>query len=810
MCSAIWCQNPTHDGTPRVVDLVMDDSDQPPRTLLDLLHQHQVQIVRNLDSWMMRQEALFRSIAPEGASVHPQTPRGEVAREGTKLSSEWREDTQNSASASAGGRSLGTSVSTAAQMGGSFNGNTSEIGIHHYSERLDYLVKKQDELIDVLTRGSSTGFSTVPRRATKASVRLTSARRGRASQAFPQTEAPNASRSLGSSVVLPTSLPKPPVMENPVPERPLDMACEKTRTSRSTTMEAGPAFSIQSVGRLESVPQDSTMDHSRSSAQCEKQSVSTGNEKLTERLKALRTGTLSATEDEKEKQRLEAARSHAQSINNIKSTSSLTTEREASCRRLLRDVVRSNKFEAIFAVLIVSNSFFVGVQVEYSISNRTSRTPIVFYVIQHVFAGAFVLELVLRVAAEGKSFFLASRQWMWNYLDVFIVFTSIFEVIMDSIYLANGGDQTDSTAIEGSSNVRIIRILRIARLMRIIRVARILRFIHALRTFIYSIVATMKSLVWALLLLCMILYVFGILMAQTAGDWLIDVERADSPQPLEAKSIRRYWGTLPRAMFTLFKSISNGISWDVAVHPLSELGGQWVGVFTCFISFTYFAVLNVVTGIFCQSAIETAQQNEDLMVQAQIAQRELYVKRIQRLFQDIDEDGSGIVTLHELESRINDDAVQAVFASMDIDTSDAWMLFKLLDSDEGNELDIEEFVMGLMKLKGNAKRADLVEIQAGLRKLTLANVDLLHKLEGLEYQHIELSQDIMRSQDLNSFRPVTSLQNDRNDPPAVAKDYHIEKEFEEGGLAEFFASRPHIVGRPAPTQGDTQPVNPSG
>merc|ERR1712217_585339 len=42
-------------------------------------------------------------------------------------------------------------------------------------------------------------------------------------------------------------------------------------------------------------------------------------------------------------------------------------------------------------------------------------------------------------------------------------------------------------------------------------------------------------------------------------------------------------------------------------------------------------------------------------------------------------------------------------ASLEVDVSNAWTLFKLLDQDRQGDIDLEEFVVGLMQLKGYAK-----------------------------------------------------------------------------------------------------------
>merc|ERR1719150_2214339 len=120
-----------------------------------------------------------------------------------------------------------------------------------------------------------------------------------------------------------------------------------------------------------------------------------------------------------------------------------------------------------------------------------------------------------------------------------------------------------------------------------------------------SIVSTLRTLVWAMILLLMIIYVFGILFAQAVRDHLSENEDGADEETVAA--LLEYWGGLATAMFTLFKTISNGLSWHDAVEPLHGIHWTLAGLFTIFITFTYFAVLNVLTAVFCQSAIDSAQ-----------------------------------------------------------------------------------------------------------------------------------------------------------------------------------------------------------
>lgn len=376
-------------------------------------------------------------------------------------------------------------------------------------------------------------------------------------------------------------------------------------------------------------------------------------------------------------------------------------EKHSAFRRFLLRIVYSDFFELFFASMIISNSVFIGIQVEHAAAHR-NEIPREYVFVQYIYTGIFLLELVCRIGAERLDFFTSS-QWHWNFLDCFIVGSSLAEVFLN--------------AMASATNIRIIRITRITRLLRVFRVIRVVRFIHALRTLVYSIVCTMKSLIWAMLLLLLIIYIFGILFTQSVSDHLFKTFEPDDEYPPSAAALVKYWSLLPRSMFTLFKSITGGVSWDIVVDPLSDVSWVWVGTFAAFISFCFLAVLNVVTGVFCQSAIETAQQNEDLIIQSQIQNKKMYVERIRKCFSEIDTDASGYITIAEFEKHLEKGAVQAYFASLDLDTEDAWTLFKLLDQDEGNLIDIEEFVVGCMRLKGNAKSVDIAKLHHEQKRL---------------------------------------------------------------------------------------------
>jgi len=377
-----------------------------------------------------------------------------------------------------------------------------------------------------------------------------------------------------------------------------------------------------------------------------------------------------------------------------------------SWQEALLRFVSSSAFELMFGMLIVANSIYIGAQVSYAAHHPTDNEPLVFFIFTQVFAVCFLLELVFRVAAEGPHFFV-STCWQWNYLDIFLVLASLFEVVTE--ILARVSD-VKAARVQNMSNVRIIRLVRVARLIRIFRIFRVVRFVRGLRVLIFSILCTLKALLWAMILLAIIVYVFGILFTQATIDWLpIDdaMRAAEGVDPAVEGALRRHFSSIPSSMFTLFKAVAGGLSWDDAVTPMENIHIIWVACFALYITFVYFAVLNVVTGVFCQAAIESASRDEDLQVQKEMANKQEYIQKVNNLFKNIDSNASGMLTISELEEHFNEESVRAYFRALDLDLDDAWTLFKLLDTNAEHSISINDFAVGCLRLKGPAKRIDV-------------------------------------------------------------------------------------------------------
>lgn len=334
----------------------------------------------------------------------------------------------------------------------------------------------------------------------------------------------------------------------------------------------------------------------------------------------------------------------------------------------------------------------------------------------------------------------------------FHVVSSIWDIALDLIFLWDASSTGAANPDNPVSSLRALRILRLARIVKAVRLMRVFRFVRALRTLISSIFHTLKSLFWALMLMVLIVYVFGVLFSQAVNIYLVDPENPPMPD-MAFEAAQRHYDSLWGTMVSLFMCISGGTNWENVLAPLRAISQLWELLFLFYVSFTYFAVLNVVTAVFCQSAIESAQNDQASLVQNILEEKEEHREKLLDLFVKVG-DEQDTITFEMFQEKINDPAVRNYFTSIGLDVWDAWSFFKLLDLDEGGSVEADEFLMGCLRLRGQARAVDVgkiihdqtwlirnqshfqgyVEVQ--LRQMS----QLLSRLTGVRLQSVHLLQ----------------------------------------------------------------------
>lgn len=366
----------------------------------------------------------------------------------------------------------------------------------------------------------------------------------------------------------------------------------------------------------------------------------------------------------------------------------IRTDAMAECKKRAADIASNPFFNFAVALVIISNSIFLGIQLELGMQN--SGNAMAFLVGHLIYAILFTVEMAIRFIAAGCRNYLIGHDWYWNWLDLLVVIPAWVELVTD---FTEHGEHVSS----GASNFRILRVLRITRMLHVIRSVRLIRVIHAFRELIFSILDTTRQLGWAMILLLLIIYSFSILFTDAVSN-----EQLADPQ-LDLSNAQKYFGGVFVACETLFRACLSGFDWVDAADALKPVGEVWVQLFHVYVAFCSFAVLNVITGVFVNSAIKTREKDHETLV--------LHVQKFKdlvgRIWTKLDTSGDGQLTITEFEQMFKDPDMQAFFKAIEVNAVDAWTLFDSLDADGDHLVSYEEFAQRCTQLHGSARAVDL-------------------------------------------------------------------------------------------------------
>lgn len=395
----------------------------------------------------------------------------------------------------------------------------------------------------------------------------------------------------------------------------------------------------------------------------------------------------------------------------------------------LLSIVESAVFSAMSLAAIVGNSIFIGVQTQHNLQNWVNgtegETSAIDY-IDFIFCAWFVLELFFRMFA-GLHEFVRGEAWKWNLFDAVLVVIGVAEIIAAEIASTKG-----SSASTGG----FMRILRIVRMVRILRIIRVMRFFRSLRLMIYSIVHSLMPLLWVFMLLFCFMYGCAIFILQQVLSFHKDEEMAGRARDT---GLMNTFDTVMNTMQLLFMCICGGVNWGEVYLDLDRVSWFVSIIFLVYIFFVMFGVLNVVTGAFVDSMRLVSQRDQDYAIEEELKCTNRFRTDVTKIFEEADADDSGTLCWEEFEAHLVDERVKAYFKSLELDTSEARALFVLLDVEETNEVPIEKFIDGCMKMRGDAKSIDV-------NMLLYENEKMLSKItsftEYAEEQFDSLSEDI--------------------------------------------------------------------
>eukprot|EP00746_Dinoflagellata_sp_MGD_P014860 gnl/MRDRNA2_/MRDRNA2_132774_c0_seq1.p1 gnl/MRDRNA2_/MRDRNA2_132774_c0~~gnl/MRDRNA2_/MRDRNA2_132774_c0_seq1.p1 ORF type:complete len:717 (-),score=136.78 gnl/MRDRNA2_/MRDRNA2_132774_c0_seq1:347-2497(-) len=362
-------------------------------------------------------------------------------------------------------------------------------------------------------------------------------------------------------------------------------------------------------------------------------------------------------------------------------------------------------FNLIIACAVVANAIQLGVELDYP------EHTFAYWVMDHVFTATFTAEMVIKIFELRWNYFHQG----WNQLD----FTLVMLSILDSWILPIVGTAAD---------MRMYSVLRILRALRVIRAVRVLRVFKELWKIVRGIIDSFKTIVWAVLVLILVLYVCGIfcctMIGKNTSAGYYDSSNPDTSEMQDTDfDINQYYGTVPRAMFTLFETSIEPLN----IRPVIERQPWMMVFFLGFIFLTTFGVMNVIVGVIVDHTMSISQEAQHAEEIEEFKTKMTKLEKLSRLC--IDEDGSGTVSPEELKTAMKDPVVLDILEEVHLPSGmQSDELFSLIDAKGTGTVTSAEMMMQLtrtvvhsdhqkfmeLKIQANATRQDLNQVAASM------------------------------------------------------------------------------------------------
>ncbi|CAE7218385.1 Cacna1c [Symbiodinium natans] len=414
--------------------------------------------------------------------------------------------------------------------------------------------------------------------------------------------------------------------------------------------------------------------------------------------------------------------------------------------------------EPLIALIIVANGISIGIQTDPHFENWEG-----WLYVEMGFVLLLAVELLARILVLGCRAFWCGSEQMWNWFDAFLTSIGVVDVMWQFA-------STTPPDIVGTLLLRCFRLVRLARVVRVFR----LKIMSDLRLMLRGLIAGIWTLALAFLLLFAVLYVIAGLASFTIG----------KDRRVEELGLREFFYNIPVAMFTTFRCFIGDCNTQQGRSITSllteEFGVPFVLGYVASYMLVAMGIFNVILAVYVDITMKAAKENDTLTaeqysresVRIARATRELLKKfaAAYHVFHVMGDHGADVAKLEITHAAtlftddeihedvaitkelfllvIQDPAVQALMDELDLPPSRAH-LFEVIDADGSGTLHIQELVQGLLKLRGEVNKGDVVapllaarSVQDMVGDLKKASEVQLDSFRAELSQHVQMLQSI--------------------------------------------------------------------
>eukprot|EP00747_Dinoflagellata_sp_TGD_P002512 gnl/TRDRNA2_/TRDRNA2_104586_c0_seq1.p1 gnl/TRDRNA2_/TRDRNA2_104586_c0~~gnl/TRDRNA2_/TRDRNA2_104586_c0_seq1.p1 ORF type:complete len:449 (+),score=60.90 gnl/TRDRNA2_/TRDRNA2_104586_c0_seq1:68-1348(+) len=379
------------------------------------------------------------------------------------------------------------------------------------------------------------------------------------------------------------------------------------------------------------------------------------------------------------------------------------------CRGHLSNMISSGRFDYAMAVVIIANSVCMAVESSWSLSGWDTT---VLRNIENGFLAVFIIELGTILFVKGR----VVLKDFWFVFDAILVVCGVvsFFIIEPLADVSDGPEQL-------TQNLESMLILRLMRLLRLLRALRLLPMFDTLWRLTNGLLSSAGTIFSVVMLLLLSLWIFANFAIEiiTKG-----IKYCGGDAECEEITNRHFSGLI-ESMITLVQFVTMD-SISAIYVPLIKQRPSLILYFGFLMAVVSITLMNLVTAVLVEHAMETAHQDTELQkLQQRNKMRKLSPQLIE-LFELIDANGDGMITTDEIARYISDGKIMTFSEELAaILTPDTMMdIFDILDVDRSGNIDKVEFVEGILCMQLSDVPIETTHMIKMLRLLRKMIVDL--------------------------------------------------------------------------------------
>lgn len=392
-----------------------------------------------------------------------------------------------------------------------------------------------------------------------------------------------------------------------------------------------------------------------------------------------------------------------------------------------RNFVEQPAFDIAIASAIILNCIVLGLEIDLA----QHSSPTLWIVFENLFCLTWIVEMLLKVYYLKLAYF----KDLWNYLDLFLVFLAIYDAWI-------------SRWMASASDLGYLRVIRMLRLLRLVKLFKVMKMSRNLWLLVQGFIESFSTLCWVSFLILFVIYAYSCLFRI-----LVDCGKDFSGW----NDCSMLFGSMPKAMFTLFQMLTLE-SWSMLIaRPLIEVNPALFVAVISFILLTTFGLLNIIVGVVVENTLSVAKQNMDL--QTKRAERQLFkeLELLRTVFEEADVDGSGTMDKKEFCEICNTISVRRALHRMGVPLDQAETLFDIIDSNKMGEVSFPDFVEGVKNVRGVPTNLDMKTMIVAVKNIHKQQVRFEKESVQLQRVLLEFIQEAQEDGNVINLPPKEEL-----------------------------------------------------